>query len=175
MPPWSSKARRASLASRTATLEERFWRKVKKTEACWLWTGATIRGYGTIGRGARGKGNILTHVLSWQLHFGSTKGLKVLHTCDVRNCVRPDHLWLGTVADNQTDMAKKGRRGRGEAHETSILLEADVRLIRATTFAGKGRWKQNPGPTFAEFAQSFGVSEATIRDAYHGRTWKHIV
>lgn len=92
-------------------VREKFWSRVKKTKGCWIWTGATIRGYGQI-RYGKGNGKLyLAHRLSWQLHYGKAppSGLGVLHHCDNPPCVNPEHLWLGTQADNAADMVSKGR------------------------------------------------------------------
>lgn len=97
------------------TLEERFWKKVLKTEGCWLWLGApTTVGYGLIWANRR---NWFAHRLSWQFHCGPIPegdgyhGMCVLHHCDTPLCVRPDHLFLG--ADNNADMMMKGRQVSG--------------------------------------------------------------
>lgn len=77
---------------------------------CWLW-GKSVnkKGYGQISR-SRKEGPALAHCVSWQLAKGEIpQGLCVLHRCDVPCCVNPDHLWLGTKADNNRDMAGKGR------------------------------------------------------------------
>ena len=101
------------------TVEDRFWAKVTKTDSCWLWTGATVKGYGTLGRGRRGEGNVLAHRLSWELANGPIPdGLQVDHrpTCP-KNCVRPDHLRLATDGQNKQNQAgayrtsKSGVRG----------------------------------------------------------------
>lgn len=104
-----------------ASPEERFWRFVNRSNGCWLWTGGRNRpgGYGTFdGKGA--------HRFSWCLHFGEIPDrLNVLHRCDNPDCVSPDHLFLGTQADNMTDMNRKGRHGKGR------LTKHQVREIRS--------------------------------------------
>lgn len=101
-------------------IEERFWAGVKKTETCWIWTRANNGGdgrthiYGVMSRGRRGEGLIRTHRYSWELHNGSIpEGLCALHRCDEPLCVRPDHLFLGTLKDNTQDMVTKGRASGG--------------------------------------------------------------
>lgn len=89
-----------------------FWAKVNKTATCWLWTAS--RNWAGYGLCLVGKNRKLTnaHRVSWEMANGKIKGgLHVLHKCDVRNCVRPDHLFLGTHRDNMLDMRAKGRAG----------------------------------------------------------------
>lgn len=88
-------------------IEDRFWSKVNKTDGCWVWTGATARGYGIIlhdghmWRAPR---------LSYLWAYGDLPdGLLVCHACDNPACVRPDHLFLGTQQDNVDDKMAKGR------------------------------------------------------------------
>ena len=110
---------------------------VNQTDGCWLWTGATTYyGYGSIdidGRPYR------AHRLSWELHNGSIpEGLNVLHTCDNPPCVRPDHLWLGTHAENMRDRDFKGRLvpppiRRGEDANAAKLTAEQVLAIREDT------------------------------------------
>lgn len=94
------------------SVEERFWAKVKKTDGCWLWTGATgqkpDRAYGQIWQDGRQRK--ATHV-SWELHHGKPvpPGAHVLHTCDIPRCVRPDHLYLGDPKANAQDRSRRGR------------------------------------------------------------------
>lgn len=94
----------------TRPLADRFWEKVQRTEdGCWPWTGATYPfGYGAIGRGHMRVE--AAHRVSWELHHGPIPaGLKVLHRCDNPPCVNPEHLFLGTQADNMRDKQLKGR------------------------------------------------------------------
>lgn len=88
----------------------RFWRYVEKGSSCWLWIGyTTSKGYGSFRYGDRRLGlRVRAHRASWQLHFGPIPDdLFVCHHCDVPNCVRPDHLFLGTHQDNMSDMLRK--------------------------------------------------------------------
>lgn len=90
----------------------RFWERVAISDGCWEWTGLRDRaGYGRIGALVSQKWRSLgTHRLSFVLHNGDIPpGICVCHRCDNPGCVRPDHLFLGTVADNMRDMKTKGR------------------------------------------------------------------
>ncbi len=89
-------------------MKERFWSKVLKTASCWLWT-ASEHGKGYGGFKLDGKTQKASRV-SYMMAYGKIpEGMCVLHKCDNRKCVRPSHLFLGTVRDNNIDMMKKGR------------------------------------------------------------------
>lgn len=158
--------------SRWTPVRNRFWSQVQKTASCWLWIGATREdGYGIIsvnGRPTR------AHRYSWTMHRGEIpNGLHVLHRCDTPACVNPDHLFLGTNADNVADREAKGRGSpppdvhhRGDDHPSSKLTEAIVREIRASY--------RPRVVTQAELAKRYGVSEAAVWAVLHGQNWRHV-
>lgn len=103
------------------SLKERFNSKYKKDKSgCWLWTGSVSpTGYGRIAfKGTQHQ----AHRISYQLFKGDfDKSLFVCHTCDVRNCVNPKHLFLGTNKDNMMDMVKKGRNRNPRSEWTHCI------------------------------------------------------
>lgn len=145
-------------------VETRFWPRVNKTEACWEWTGSIRRnGYGYIVRLDR---NVGVHRFSWELHHGPIPdGLFVCHHCDNRKCVRPDHLFLGTAADNQRDMRDKGRGLRGERVYTAKLTAADVVEIRARFAAGEA---------LDVLAELKGMHRDSIKNVVTRKSWGHV-
>lgn len=131
---------------------------------CWLWDRDIAKnGYGRISINNK---RHFSHRISWEVFRGAVPdGLCVLHKCDVRCCVNPDHLFLGTYHDNVVDMMKKGRAGYknalGEHHKRSKLTNVAVREIRATQASA------------AVLARKHGVSEGTIRSVRRRETWGH--
>lgn len=105
----------------------RFWVKVKKLaskKGCWLFTGSLNRG--GYGQAWMNKKRISAHRMAWLLEGGDIpEGMCVLHKCDVRNCVNPDHLWIGTFAENNADRDAKGRRVSvyGDSHHARLHPE----------------------------------------------------
>jgi hypothetical protein len=147
------------------TCEERFWQQVSKTEGCWEWLGSPHgEGYGLFR--VNGK-QVLTHRYAYELQHGRIPdGLWVLHKCDNRRCVRGDHLFLGTVFENNEDMYRKGRHAHGEAHPGAKLTTETVQAIRTAYAAG--------GVTMKQLAAHYGVAASQIHNAIHGLTWKEV-
>ncbi len=166
------------MRNRKKTWQQLFWEKVQMSETgCWLWmAGLNKHGYGKFGirqscsRSYIATGELAAHRVSWVLHFGPVPDkLWVLHKCDVRSCVNPAHLWLGTPLDNNRDMMSKGREVRiiGEAHHSAKLTDAQVLEIRQLRASGDG-W------THAKLAAKFGVARSPVRDIVIRKTWTHI-
>ena len=93
------------------TIADRFAKFVPTwgSEGCWEWTGSTIghMGYGQMAFDGR---HMLAHRAAYLFYVDDIpEGMIVMHDCDNPLCVRPDHLRLGTVAENQADMVAKGR------------------------------------------------------------------
>lgn len=150
----------------TDTIEQRFFKFVEKTDTCWLWRGTIANtGYGfLIFRGKR----LQTHRASYEMRNGPIASRKqfVCHTCDVRACVNPDHLFLGSIQDNRADCVQKRRHGHGESHGNSKLTSEAVLKMRQLFDSGT--------LTKAEIARMFGVSAATAGKAIRKQLWKHL-
>jgi hypothetical protein len=133
---------------------------------CWIWRGTTNDdGYGKLKYQNRA---ISVHRASWQINRGPIPvGMTVLHSCDVRPCFNPEHLFLGTQADNISDMDAKGRRYvlRGEENGFSALTDDQVRDILSRP-RGVG--------TGVKLAEEFGVSQTTISRIRLGKRWAHV-
>ncbi len=145
---------------------QRFWENVTRTETCWLWTaGKQHNGYGRFHHTATA--TIAAHKFSWIEASGAVPaGLFVLHKCDVRACVNPDHLFLGTKLDNKEDMIAKDRDCYGERVHCHKLTAAQVVSIREEYAAG--------GITHRELGARYGVRKETIGKVVRFRNWKKV-
>lgn len=144
----------------------RFWSKVEKTDGCWIWRACIGRqGYGRFGLGSRASGTASAHHVAWEITNGPRGGLWVLHKCDNKACVRPEHLFLGTHADNMRDMVAKGRSLSGERNAHARLTASDVAEIRALYV---------PRADVTALAEKFGISRRTVHSIATGLRWKNI-
>lgn len=151
----------------TKLLSERFMAYVDKAgpNGCWLWTGGkSSHGYGAF-RMFQPKRTVRAHRLSYEMHKGPIpSGLHVCHGCDNPGCVNPDHLWLGTPADNARDRDAKNRVQSGERHYAAKLTAADVAdIIRASS-----------GTTQDALASKFGITQSAVSHIVSGRRWKRV-
>lgn len=155
---------------------EEFWARVDKSGECWVWLGRTNnRGYGKFQA-------TYAHRYSWMLAHGSLPpdDLDVLHRCDNRPCVRPDHLFLGDQQDNSDDMVAKGRAATGERsgarkhperyrRGSSIpwakLTESQIPIIRQ---------RLRSGDSSAQIAIDCSVNKTTIAAIKYGKAWKSV-
>lgn len=149
--------------------ETRFWLQVRKKPGCWTWLGCLNKdGYGVIRvNGERPS----AHRYSWMIHFGEIpEGIQVLHHCDNPSCVRPDHLFLGTIQDNVDDCMRKGRdkSAPGESNYGAVLTEEQVLEIRRRY---KPKCKKNGGKALGKL---FGVDAEQIYRICSGKSWRHI-
>lgn len=150
------------MPQRKVSLEEIMSRYVvDEATGCWNYTGTPGAKYGVV---TQFKNNEKAHRASYRLHKGEVpQGVFVCHRCDNPRCINPDHLFLGTPAENSADMAAKGRSTQGERQPLSKLNAAQVEEIRARVdVAGRA------------FAKRFGVSEATVSMVRSGKTWRHV-
>lgn len=177
----------------TTGMVVRFWERVQKSSGCWLWSGFRDRaGYGRF----KGPGNIQhAHRTSWVFERGPIpKGLFVCHHCDNPPCVNPEHLFLGTSADNTRDRDRKGRQARGERHGSRTMPEmvpkgnrhashlhpelrqgesnGRARLTEEEVFEIRSLYRRGAKPSIRDLAENYNVSKSTIGYVVSGGTWR---
>ncbi len=149
----------------------RFWSHVDKTEddqQCWLWRASgSDEGYGHFSLRRNNRGICaLAHRMAWAITNGPIlNGLSVLHRCDVPSCVNPNHLWLGTQAENMADMIQKKRLPVGVKRWNNRFSEADVLDMRDL---------RNKGWKLKEIGQKYAAKLYIICDIVNRRSWKHL-
>ncbi len=154
-----------------ATRDSRFWTRVDRrtSAACWPFLGRrNTYGYGMFSSMSK---QMYASRFAWIITRGPVpNGLVVCHRCDNPPCCNPDHLFLGTSADNVADMIAKGRhRGggvRGAAHHAAVLTEEIVRAIRERVSAGLRT---------CDIAKEFGLRWGTVDHVVKRRSWKDVV
>lgn len=160
--------------------------KVSITDGCWEWTAHCIpKGYGHFRIGNKMH---RAHRLSYELHVGLVPdGMMVLHQCDNRRCVRPDHLYLGTQEDNTRDMIERNRQATGDRVGTRRrMLQTKVlppvtprkrnsggrRLTEADVIEARRSFAE--GAKLRDLAERYGVAISTLSHAITRRTWRHL-
>lgn len=149
-------------------LRERFNEKIEfePMSGCWLWNaGTTADGYGKFWMNGKTR---VAHRVSWEFHHQQIpKQLFVLHRCDTPPCVNPAHLFLGTKADNVSDMWRKGRARsvHGTFCNFSKLTDSDISIIRK---------RRQSGELHRSLATAFGCTQSNISQIVNKITWRHI-
>lgn len=155
--------------SRKTTLE-RFEAKFEPCPitGCWLWNASTYPyGYGRFHLDGKTQ---YAHRVSYQLYVGEIPaGLFVCHKCDVKWCVKPDHFFIGTSADNMRDKTSKGR-GKvpaqyGEKNSMSKLTEGQALEIYQRVHAGERQ---------TDLAAEYQIHQVTVSDIKRGYRWAHL-
>jgi hypothetical protein len=148
-------------------IETRFWTKIAYSEDirdCWLWTGKKRDGYGRLfGEDGQFSRYLGAHRVSWTLHFGPIPDDKiVLHKCNIRACVNPDHLYLGTHKENAQDRINCGHQYRplSDQSRSTVLTWPQVDEIRLRQ------------TNLKVLAARFGVDYSTVKLVANGTTWK---
>lgn len=147
-------------------------RTVLTENGCWMWRGANglpTNPYGQVRIGRNGQTvHALAHRFMYELVKGPIpSGLYACHTCDTPLCINPDHIFLGTLLDNSRDAVKKGRLPEmwGEHAPNSKLTWEQVTHIRSLPPENR--------PTGRTLAKQLGVTETTISEILHYKTWWH--
>ena len=148
------------------TIAERFDYRVfpEPMSGCWLWNGArNLQGYGQFKIKGR---QWSAHRVSWLLSHGvmPPDHLVVMHRCDTKPCVNPDHLQLGTQTENSADAARKGLYASGERNSHAKLTRAQVDEMRRLYAEG--------GITQAALSRRYGITDVMVSYIVNGKNWR---
>jgi hypothetical protein len=154
---------------------------------CWLWTGAFVPdGYGSMFVGLDDLRYSKAHRVSWILHRGAIGGgLQVLHRCDNRACVNPDHLFIGDNAANVADRVKKGRSATGRANarwidgrtairKDPIILRGELVGNSKLTAADVVSIRADATRSQRQIAEIYGVAQTLISAIKRRKVWCHV-
>jgi hypothetical protein len=145
--------------------------KINPENGCHEWQLALSVGYGTISIKNR---SYRAHRIAWSVYNEREipEGMVIMHTCDNPKCINPEHLQLGTVADNNLDKKNKGRQSKigrkfnppsGTLNGRAKLNEDTIRLIRAEV-----------GLNQRELADKYGITSAVMNKIVNFKLWKHV-
>lgn len=149
----------------------RFWAKVwRRRSGCWRWKAFKLgNGYGRFNR-IEGQ-PLYAHRVAWVLSnkkdLESTDTLLVCHSCDVRDCCNPEHLWRGSSKNNSEDMVAKRRGSFGERRPGAKLTDKGAREVIRLYATGRHMQK--------DLANAFGVSRATVCKLVNRKTWTRVL
>ena len=150
------------MAKQATSLRLLFWERAKVGDGGWQWNGVTASGSHKYGQLCFKRKTYLAHRVSWVEFNGPIpSGLCVCHHCDNPPCVNPDHLFLGTIAQNNKDRDTKGRQASGDRTAASKVREA--RKIYASGAV-----------SLAKIGSRLGVSAQTILRIVNKTTWAHV-
>lgn len=132
---------------------------------CWNCVSHSLaaKGYPRLVRNRRSSN--MSHWLYEELFGFIDQGLLVRHRCDNSACINPEHLELGTTADNSADMTMRGRSTAGERDSQAKLKNAQVLEIKHLLASGL---------THNMIAQNFGVSRSTISKISRNERWRSL-
>lgn len=148
---------------------QRFLSKVQKGKGCWKWLSATIQnGYGVFYLNGKTE---YAHRLAWEMKNGPIPaGKEICHSCDIKTCVNPRHMFLGTRQDNMQDAISKGRFCSGTKSHLHKLTDEQVIEIRRT-YSRPSYGKSNA----KELAAHYNINRGMIENIVAGRNWKHLL
>lgn len=168
---------------RALSIADKFWNYVERGDGCWLWAGVRgEHGYGSLYASKMRPHYERAPRLSWMIARGPIPtGMLVCHRCDNPPCVKPDHLFLGTMKDNIQDAVAKGRIANGDRHGMRIYPERICRgeqvgtskLTTLQVLEMRERYATE-SITIAALAHEYGITDGTARPLLSGETWKHI-
>lgn len=141
---------------------------VKKPTGCWEWQGWAIGGYGRIRVGATRK---MVHRVSFEHFVGPIPNdLCVCHKCDNPICINPDHLFLGTRTENNSDKTAKGRQSRGEKHGMAVLANRRHKFGSAIAIQVREAYSRIGNQYLV--AEQFGMSQANVSLIINQKRWQ---
>lgn len=159
-----------SIHEKLSKLKKRLESRILKTDGCWIWQGTvTTQGYGSLLNEHHKQET--AHRVSYKIYKEEIENnLCVLHKCDNRLCVNPNHLFLGTRTENMIDKCKKKRQPEGSELPHTVLNDEDVYSILSMHF--------NHGIKMNLIAKYFGVNQGHIStllgNRRQTRRWKEL-